>query len=125
MSEQANGHPDRGARGQFVKGHKGRGGRPANTPTKFGQRFREDMDKVWAKRGRKALNNIDDKELVKAAIQLYPKQVEIEAKFQIEQQTKISLEVSNFIDAWKIVGAEPPKLIEAQAIEVEDERADS
>jgi hypothetical protein len=120
--------------GQFLKGHPGIGDRKLGSRNKLGEKFLADLEAIWRKRGKAALERVavdDPAILVKVAASLMPKEL-------IAQQTNLNFDVSlfadakNFAEAFRLAknylglsNADAPRMIEIEAEElIENDEAD-
>ena len=64
--------------GKFIAGHKSIGGRPVGSRNRLGERFLDDLQAIWKKRGKKALEQVAEANpdiLVKVVASLMPRQL--------------------------------------------------
>jgi hypothetical protein len=132
-------HPmERSKLGQFVKGHRGGPGRPVGSRNVLATRFLDDLQRQWAKSGKRALERTAEDDPVaftKIVASLLPRQMLAEViNVNTNVDVKLLADVNNFkaaYEAWgQAIGVKSLPLIEAEAVEddlveVEDEQSPS
>jgi hypothetical protein len=129
MAELNGRHRDPSGRsktGQFLPGRQGGPGRPIGSRNRLSEKFLSDLQKVWLKKGAKALDKVADENpeiLVRVVASILPKQLDAMINMDVNLFAKARTRLEAYRLARDYIGAEnsEPMLIEAQAIEVEDD----
>src|SRR5262249_11863847 len=116
--------------GQFVKGHRGLGGRKLGSRNRLSESFLADLHAEWKRSGKKVLARVAESEpavFLRVVGQILPKALEVDSALTITARSELAIEVQDFATAYekwgKFVGANVP-LIEAEAIDNEAESGD-
>lgn len=110
--------------GQFLPGHKSQGGRPLGSRNKLSEKFLSDVEKVWKRKGLKALEIVaenDPSTFCKIAASLIPKQLNSTLDVNIDLFAKARTRLEAYRMARDFIGAEnnEPLLIVAEPVEIE------
>jgi hypothetical protein len=114
----------RGAGGKFAKGNS-IGGRPLGSRNRLSERFLNDLQTVWKKSGRSALERVakeNPETLVKVVANLMPRHLIAQASLDVS----LFAETTNFAEAFRVardylnINTEPAMMIDG---EVEDASA--
>lgn len=109
--------------GRFVRGRPGGPGRPLGSRNRLSEKFLSDLQKVWLKKGAKALDRVADEEpavLVKVVANLMPREM-LAKVISVNANVDVPLfaDAKNFLEAFRMarsyIGADEPPLIEATA----------
>jgi hypothetical protein len=119
---------DRNPNGRFLPGHRSLGGRKLGSRNRLSEKFIGDLQRVWAKKGAKALDRMADESpeiLVRVVASLLPKQLDATLDVNVDIFAKARTRLEAYRLARDFIGAEDdePRLIEAQASEVENEQS--
>jgi hypothetical protein len=113
--------------GQFVKGHRGYGGRKLGSRVKLSESFLGDLHKTWLKHGKKVLDRVAEtapETFLRVCATVLPKVMEVDSILSVQHHSTVHVEARDFMEAYQrwgqAIGARQP-LIEAQAEVIEDE----
>jgi hypothetical protein len=112
--------------GRFLPGRQGGPGRPVGSRNKLSEKFLSDLQRVWLKKGAKALDKVADENpevLVRVVASILPRQLDAMLDVNVNLFAKARTRLEAYRMARDFIGAEDsePMLIEAQAVEVEDD----
>jgi hypothetical protein len=112
--------------GRFLPGRQGGPGRPLGSRNRLSEKFLSDLQKVWLKKGAKALDKVADENpeiLVRVVASILPKQLDAMINMDVNLFAKARTRLEAYRMARDFIGAEDdePPMIEAQAVEVEDD----
>jgi hypothetical protein len=112
--------------GRFLPGRPGGPGRPVGSRNRLSAKFLSDLQKVWLKKGAAALDKVADHNpeiLVRVVASILPKQLDAMLTMNVDIFAKARTRLEAYRMARDFIGAEDeePMLIEAQAVEVEDD----
>jgi hypothetical protein len=122
-------HPiERNRNGRFVAGHRGGPGRPMGSRNRLSERLLSDLQKVWLRKGAKALDKVADENpeiLVRVVAGLMPREMLASViNVNANVDARLVADVHDFkaaYEAWgRAIGVKGLPLIEAEAIEGED-----
>jgi len=109
--------------GQFVKGHRGYGGRKLGSRNKLSEAFLADLHRTWLKSGRKALERVAEsapETFLRVCATVLPKAMEIDGVLNVQHHSTLHVEARDFLEAYERwgqhIGANRP-LIEGEVIE--------
>jgi len=112
--------------GQFVKGHRGYGGRKLGSRNKLSEAFLADLHRTWLKSGRKALERVAEsapETFLRVCATVLPKAMEIDGVLNVQHHSTLHVEARDFLEAYERwgqhIGAAMPRLIEGEVIEDE------
>lgn len=115
---------ERSKSGQFLPGHKGVGGRPLGSRNRLGEKFLDDLQAIWKKKGRAALERVasdDPATLVKVVASVLPRQLIAETNLNVD--VTLFHDARNFQEAFRLAKSylringdgDGPPMIEATA----------
>jgi hypothetical protein len=113
--------------GRFLPGRPGGPGRPVGSRHKLSEKFLADLQRVWLKKGGKALDRVADQNpeiLVRVIASVLPKQLDALLTMEVDifAQARTRLQAYRLArDFIQAEDSEPLLLIEAQAVEDEVE----
>lgn len=115
---------ERNKAGQFLPGHKGIGGRKVGSRNKLSESFLSDLERVWRKKGLKALERVAEDEpatLVKVAASLIPRELLASMTVNATADHNIFADAQSFAEAFRLarqhIGADLPPMLEIEAAE--------
>jgi hypothetical protein len=115
----------RGAGGKFAKGNS-IGGRPLGSRNRLSERFLNDLQTVWKKSGRSALERVakeNPETLVKVVANLMPRHLIAQASLDVS----LFAETKTFVEAFRVaqdyLGAAEPAMIELNGEDATDAAA--
>jgi hypothetical protein len=113
--------------GRFLPGRQGGPGRPVGSRNRLSEKFLSDLQKVWLKKGAKALDKVADENpeiLCRIVASILPRQLDatLDMRVDIFARAKTRLQAYRLARDYIQAEDEEPPMIEAQAeqIEVED-----
>jgi len=104
MSITTNSSAERNARGQFILGHSGRGGRPRGARAKLGEAFLEDLRATWEQFGPRALERCAKEEpaaFARIVATLLPDQIEVSASSDFSELTSVEEVIEAMLDSFE------------------------
>ena len=116
----------RAKNGTFLPGRQGGPGRPVGSRNRLSEKFLADLQRVWLKKGAAALDKVADSNpevLVRVVASILPRQLDAMLTMNVDIFAKARTRLEAYRLARDFIGAEDeePRLIEAQAVEVEDD----
>jgi hypothetical protein len=116
----------RAKNGTFLPGRQGGPGRPVGSRNRLSEKFLSDLQKVWLKKGANALDKVANENpeiLVRVVASILPRQLDATLDMNVNLFAKARTRLEAYRMARDFIGAEDeePMLIEAQAVEVEDD----
>jgi hypothetical protein len=120
--------------GQFVKGHRGLGGRKVGSRNRLSESFLADLHAEWKRSGKKVLQAVAEKHpetFLRVVGQVLPRVMEFDGVMNVQHHSTLHIEARDFLEAYerwgKHIGANVSQLIEAEVIEDEtnDEQSDN
>jgi hypothetical protein len=117
---------ERNASGQFLPGHRSRGGRGRGSRSKLSEKFLADLHAQWLKNGKTVLAEVAQKHpdvFLRIIASVMPKVLDIEGNITVSN--RLAIEIKDFQQAWeqwgKFVGAASLVEIEAPDDEADDD----
>jgi hypothetical protein len=118
---------ERRANGTFARGHRGGPGRPVGSRNRLATSFLDDLQRQWAKSGKKALERTatdDPVAFTKIVAGLLPREMLASINVNTNIDVNLLADVNNFkaaYEAWgRAVGVKSLPAIEAETIENDD-----
>ena len=132
---EANGNgADSGQRtktGQFVKGHRGLGGRKVGSRNRLSESFLADLHAEWKRSGKKVLQRVAEtapETFLRVVGQVLPRVMEFDGVMNVQHHNTLHIEARDFMEAYerwgKHIGVNAP-MIEADVVEVIEDEGDS
>jgi hypothetical protein len=85
------------------------------------------LHRQWLKHGPAVIDRIikDHPEVFfKTVAAIMPKVIDVDSRINVDVKNEFAVEIRNFEQAYKLIGAQAPQLIESQPVEEHDEEYD-